>query len=134
MAVPAAFERRVRERAGGACEYCRLPEAAYGLPFEVDHVIAEQHEGKTRLNNLCLACPRCNRSKGPNVAGIEGGVLVPLFHPRRDRWVEHFKWRGPRLTGSTAVGRVTIRVLGINDPHRIRLRRELIAEGKFPPL
>ena len=132
MAVSVALERKVRERADGVCEYCRLPEAVYDLPFEVDHIIAEQHGGKTRLNNLCLACLRCNRSKGPNIAGIESGTLVPLFHPRRDRWDEHFAWRGPRFRGLTAVGRVTIQVFAINHPLRIRMRRVLIAEGRFP--
>jgi hypothetical protein len=28
---------------------------------------------------------------------------------------------------------VTVHVLGINHPDRLRLRRELIAEGVFPP-
>lgn len=37
MAVPAALERRVRQRADGKCEYCRLPESAYALPFELSH-------------------------------------------------------------------------------------------------
>jgi hypothetical protein len=35
--------------------------------------------------------------------------------------------------GLTEVGRVTIRVLAINDPAAVRVRRELIAEGAFPP-
>jgi HNH endonuclease len=133
MAVPAALERRVRERAKGICEYCRLPEAAYDLSFEVDHIIAEQHRGKARLINLCLACPRCNRAKGPNIASIENGTVVPLFNPCRDQWEDHFAWRGPRLRGLTPVGRVTIHVLDINHPLAIRMRRELIVEGRFPP-
>lgn len=133
MAVPVALERRVRERADGACEYCRLPQTAYPLPFQIDHVIAEQHRGKTQLNNLAVACPRCNRNKGPNIAGIDELTrqLTPLFHPRRDRWEDHFVWHGPRLRGLTPIGRVTIRVLGINQADAVRLRRELFAEGKF---
>ena len=42
----------VRERAGRRCEYCHLPEAFSSIPFEVDHIIAEQHGGKTVANNL----------------------------------------------------------------------------------
>jgi hypothetical protein len=30
----------VRERAGGRCEYCRMPAAYDPIPFEIDHVIA----------------------------------------------------------------------------------------------
>jgi hypothetical protein len=133
MAVPAALDRRVRERAKGICEYCRLPDSTYDLPFEVDHIIAEQHGGKARLINLCLACPRCNRAKGPNIASVLSGTLVPLFNPRRDQWTDHFAWKGARLRGLTPVGRVTVRVLGINNPLAVRMRQELIVEGRFPP-
>ena len=42
-----ALRGQVRERAEGRCEYCLLPEDADLVRFEVDHVIAEQHGGKT---------------------------------------------------------------------------------------
>jgi 5-methylcytosine-specific restriction endonuclease McrA len=105
------------------------------LTFQVDHIIAEQHRGKTRLNNLCLACPRCNAYKGPNISGIDEKTrqLTPLFHPRRDRWEDHFAWHGPRLRGLTPIGRVTISVLGINQPEAVAVRKELRKEGRFPP-
>jgi hypothetical protein len=85
--------------------------------------------------NLAVACPRCNRNKGPNIAGfdISSHEIVRLFHPRRDRWMDHFRCRGPRLIGVTPIGRVTIRVLSINHPEAIKVRRELMAEGIFPP-
>jgi hypothetical protein len=35
--------------------------------------------------------------------------------------------------GLTPVGRVTIRVLAINHPEAVALRRQLITEGVFPP-
>jgi hypothetical protein len=135
MPVPADLDRRVRARAKGLCEYCQLPQSVYPWAFQVDHIIARQHGGKTQTSNLALACPRCNRNKGPNIAGLDGKTrqLVPLYHPRRDRWAEHFRWRGPRLLGRTSVGRATIRVLGINHPDIVSLRRELITEGIFPP-
>jgi 5-methylcytosine-specific restriction endonuclease McrA len=135
MAVPAEIAKRVRERANGVCEYCRLPQAAYPRGFEVDHVIAEQHGGATRMSNLCISCGRCNRSKGPNIAGIDkkSRQVTPLLHPRRDDWDEHFAWRGVRLVGLTPVGRVTIKVLSITHPDAIRLRGELRREGLFPP-
>jgi hypothetical protein len=61
------------------------------------------------------------------------GEHVPLFHPRRDGWNDHFQWNGPRLFGSTDVGKVTIDVLAINLPYRVNLRAALIAEGISPP-
>ena len=135
MSIPKDLERRVRQRARGLCEYCRLPEAFDQWAFEIDHVLAEQHWGKTRFSNLALACTRCNRHKGPNIAGFDKRTneIVRLYHPRRDRWEEHFRWRGPQLIGLTPVGRVTIHVLAINHPDAVRLRRELIAERVFPP-
>lgn len=73
-------------------------------------------------------------SKGPNIAGVDPdtGQLTRLFHPRRDIWSEHFHWNGPTVCGLTAIGRVTLYVLDINDPVRIEHRRLLIEEGVFP--
>ena len=136
MAVPRALDRRVRERARARCEYCQLPQAAYPWSFEIDHIIPAQHRGKTTFGNLALACPRCNKAKGPNLSGLDARTrrLTPLFHPRRDRWTEHFRWRGPRLLGQTPVGRVTTHVLDMNAPLVLELRRTLMAEGIFPPI
>lgn len=134
MAVPSDLDRRVRERARGLCEYCRLPQAVYPLTFEIDHIIAEQHRGKTQFANLCLACPRCNKNKGPNISGIDYTTkrLTPLFNPRRDRWSDHFVWQGSRLKGLTPIGRVTIDVLGINHAEALKVRRELRKERRSP--
>lgn len=60
----------VRERAGERCEYCLVPQSARQLRFQIGHIIAEQHGGETVLDNLALACPHCNRYKGPNIAGL----------------------------------------------------------------
>jgi hypothetical protein len=135
MSIPRDLDRRVRQRAGAFCEYCRLPQAFDPWAFHVDHIRAEQHGGKARISNLALACSRCNRNKGPNISGVDNRTndIVRLFNPRRDRWAEHFRWRGPQLIGLTPIGRATIRVLAINHPDAVRLRRELIAEGVFPP-
>jgi hypothetical protein len=130
-----ALEQRVWQRAGRLCEYCRMPQRYDEAPFEVEHVIAKQHGGKTVDSNLALACFSCNRHKGPNIAGIDATTrkLTPLFHPRRHKWERHFRWQGPILVGRTAIGRTTVAVLAINAPLRVRLREELIDEGKFPP-
>lgn len=49
-----ALETMVRERAGGCCEYCRAPEELSSMPFQLDHIIAEQHGGPTAASNLAL--------------------------------------------------------------------------------
>ncbi len=58
--------------------------------------------------------------------------LVPLarFH------VEHVipkQHRGALLIGLTRTGRATIAVLDMNHRERVRLRRELMVQGVFPP-
>jgi hypothetical protein len=125
--------RLVRDRAGGCCEYCRLPERASSIAFEIDHIIAQQHGGKTVAANLAYACFADNHHKGPNLAGIDPKTRKRawLFNPRRHKWSRHFRWNGPVLVGRTAVGRATIAVLQINAPHRIAQRAALIVEGVF---
>lgn len=129
------LERQVWERAAHACEYCRLPQSASRLPLHLEHIVARQHRGPTKASNLALACSRCNLHKGPNLSGIDPRTrrVVKLFNPRRHKWHRHFRWNGPYLIGRTAVGRATIAVLAINDAHAVEIRRELIAEGVFPP-
>jgi hypothetical protein len=124
----------VRERAHECCEYCRMPQIYDELPFEIDHIVAEQHGGKKVASNLALACFADNHHKGPNLAGIDPKTRKRtwLFNPRRHRWARHFRWDGPILVGRTAVGRATIAVLGMNLAHRVRQRAQLIAEGVFP--
>ena len=129
------LERLVRQRAGRICEYCHMLDA-FDLPaFELEHIIARKHQGKTVAGNLAVACFTCNHHKGPNLGGIDPktGKKVWLFHPRRHKWAKHFRWDGPILLGRTPTGRATIAVLGINLPLRIRLRAELIKEGIFLP-
>ncbi|MCA9270515.1 MAG: HNH endonuclease [Planctomycetales bacterium] len=103
--------------------------------FQIDHIRAEKHGGKTQQENLALACFQCNNHKGPNIASVDSQTnkLEPLFDPRTQNWNEHFRWDGPRLVGLTGIGRVTIAVLDINQPERVALRQALIAEGVFPP-
>jgi 5-methylcytosine-specific restriction endonuclease McrA len=124
-----ALEKLVWQRAGGRCEYCQVPLADLDLPFEVDHIVAEHHQGRTEAGNLCLACFACNRHKGPNIAGIDPRTrkIIRLFNPRRHKWSRHFHWDGPLL-----VGRATVIALKMNLAHRIAFRQRLIEEGVFP--
>lgn len=125
----------VWRRSKACCEYCRMPQLYDELPFEIDHVIAKQHDGQTVASNLALACFADNHHKGPNLGGIDPKTRrrVWLFNPRRHKWDRHFRWDGPVLVGRTPMGRATIAVLAINLPHRVRQRRQLIAEGVFQP-
>ena len=128
-----ALRSLVRRRAGDGCEYCRLPQAASRfVHFHVEHIIARQHDGATEADNLALACHFCNYHKGPNIASLdqETGELVPLFHPRRDSWTDHFAWEGTVIVGRTPIGRATVQLLAMNDWQRVEVRENLKTEGE----
>ena len=111
-----------------------MPSDFYRAPYQIDHIVAEKHGGRTVLANLALACYHCNLNKGPNIAGKDPATrrTTRLFHPRRDRWDEHFRWQAAKLVGRTAVGRTTIQVLDINHPAYVLVRQALIDAGLFP--
>src|SRR3954447_24048084 len=106
MAISKKLDRVVRARAGERCEYCLIPQSTVRLRFWIDHIIASQHVGKTASENLALACPFCNRHKGPNLTGIDPatGSYVRLFNPRRDQWSAHFQLNGAEVVGRTDMG------------------------------
>ena len=119
------LRQMVEARANWRCEFCGIAqESEPFFRFHVDHVVARQHGGETVSGNLALACHFCNRHKGPNLASINPltGELVPLFHPRSDRWTEHFERVEDRIEGRTAVGRATATLLCMNAPNRRALR------------
>ena len=131
--VPAALRREVIERAGARCEYCRFPQDASLLAFEVEHVVAEKHGGATTADNLALACPNCNRYKGTDLGSLdpETGVLTPFFHPRTEDWHEHFRLDGALVVPRTPVGRVTVAILQLNHPDRVLEHQILIRIGQY---
>jgi hypothetical protein len=51
-----SLETLVQQRAKWRCEYRQVPRSDLCLPFEIDHIIAEHHEGRTEARNLCFAC------------------------------------------------------------------------------
>lgn len=130
-AVPQELAEKVRRRARGRCEYCRLPEHGTRAPFEVEHVISKQHRGLTEVSNLAWCCLFCNRHKRPNVAGYdpETEILVRLFNPRQDSWPRHFALRKASIVGRMDVGRTTVDVLKMNNERMVLLRLQLIGLG-----
>ena len=110
-----------------------MPDGATLWPHEADHIIAEQHGGKTELANLAFACFHCNRHKGPNVASVDGetGQVTPLFNPRIHGWGEHFQAAGARIVPLTDIGRMTAALLRFNSPERLLVRQALCRAGRW---
>jgi hypothetical protein len=131
--MESATRELVWRRASGRCEYYLLSQEHSQLTHHVEHIVAKQHGGSDDADNLALACHRCNLRKGPNLTGIDPltGEVVPLFHPRRDRWMEHFFLQGVRVEGLTPAGRATVYVLAMNDARRLELRGELLQRDEL---
>lgn len=127
--MDAATRDLVRSRAVEACEYCRLPQSALPLAtFHIEHIIARQHGGTDDPGNLALACHHCNLRKGPNLTGVDptSGQVERLFHPRLDRWEDHFALEGVAIRGTTPTGRATARTLAMNSDAQLKARSKAI--------
>ena len=103
------LRRLVIERSSWRCEYCHAPQGPTGQTFHLDHIVPEGRGGQWTQENLALACPHCNLTRGGKESAIDQrtGQTVDLFNPRRDVWERHFRWSANRLrlVGKTATGR-----------------------------
>ncbi|MAS32731.1 MAG: HNH endonuclease [Anaerolineaceae bacterium] len=133
MTVSVADREAVGQRAVNRCEYCGLPEGMSKFAHHVDHIIAIKHRGTDEIDNLAWACFRCNVSKGTDIASYDPSTseLTPLYNPRSQKWDDHFTLNGAYIVGKTAIGRVTVMILDMNDPKRLRVRRSLINTGQW---
>ena len=124
-------------RAAGCCEYC-LCQARYSADsFSVEHITPRSRGGASVESNLALACQGCNNRKYVSVDAADPltGRIVPLYHPRRDRWEQNFAWSADFLTicGLTPTGRATVEKLKLNRDAIVNLRRLLRGIGEHPP-
>lgn len=143
MPINNQLKQTIRERAGYLCEYCHSPERLSANRFTVDHVIPKSLGGSDELDNLALACRRCNERRYNFVAGIdpETQEIVPIFNPRQQKWTDYFIWRnqGVVIEGTSPIGRTTCLRLDLNDTRypeedSIReTRRFWIQTGLHPP-
>lgn len=79
----------------------------------------------------------CNGFKSDHTHGTDPltGEDVPLFHPRRQQWADHFAWStdGQLVLGLTSCGRATVVALQLNNVIAVMVRREWVAAGWHPP-
>jgi hypothetical protein len=125
------------ERAGWCCEYCRSPERFATHSFALEHIIPRSRGGASTQDNLALSCQGCNNHKYTKVDARDpaSGETVPLFHPRQQRWRDHFAWNEDTtiVIGLTPTGRATVEALRLNRPQIVNLRRALSRIGEHPP-
>jgi hypothetical protein len=126
----------VARRAGNRCEYCLAREEVHNSLHEIDHIVPRSAGGRTHPDNLALACRACNGYKLDQEAFLDPktGQPVRLFHPRTDRWDDHFAFDAGtgEIVGRTAVGRVTVDALALNDHRQVAARLLWMSFGKYP--
>jgi HNH endonuclease len=129
-------KRAVAERARGCCEYCRSQARFSPDPFSVEHIVPRSRGGTSDLANFALACQGCNNRKYTGIEAIDPitGEAVPLYHPRQQRWADHFAWNQEYtlVLGLTPTGRATVERLQLNRVGVVNLRRTLRAVGEHP--
>ena len=135
--IPRSMRRRVMAEFRNQCAYCHTPTPITGAHLVIDHIIPEVAGGRTVQENLCVACHSCNEFKGAQLEARDPltGEHVPLFHPRQQRWREHFCWSedGSEIIGLTPVGRATVAALNMNHLAIIEARRRWAQVGWHPP-
>ena len=127
----------VRQRAGGRCEYCRLPQfAALAVQFHCEHIRARQHHGSHDASNICFCCRNCNLYKGPNQTAYDPGTdeLVTLFNPRTEKWEEHFRLEDGLVIGISPKGRATVELLQMNMTQSVQIREFAFPIENLPDL
>lgn len=128
------LRRVVEQRAKGRCEYCQSPAQYSTQTFALEHIIPRSQGGATVLSNLAFACQGCNNHKYNKTRARVPTTheLVSLFHPRQQRWRDHFAWDEDfeTIRGVTTTGRVTVEALQMNRRELVNLRRLLYAAGE----
>jgi hypothetical protein len=135
--IPRSLRQRVIADSRNQCAYCHTLTSITGARLVIDHITPEAAGGLPVWENLCLACHSCNEFKGAQVEAQDPltGEHVPLFHPRRQQWGEHFRWSedGSEIVGLTPVGRATVTALNMNHPDIVEARRRWARVGWHPP-
>ena len=135
--IPVDVARRVRAAAGYRCGYCLSPQRLVMARLEIEHVVPLAAGGTSDESNLWLSCPLCNRAKGSQTAAFDpaSGEEATLFHPRTQRWADHFR-RSPdglRIVGLTPIGRATVAALDLaSDPDALLVRSYWVEAGWHP--
>lgn len=90
--IPVDLQRRVRSPFAECCAYCQTAESLTVAIFEIEHITPRSAQGETIFENLCLACPTCNRFKSNRQTAIYpiDQETVSLFHPQQQHWQEKY--------------------------------------------
>ncbi len=136
--ITSELRQLVANRARGCCEYCYSQSRFAMQSFSVEHIKPLSKGGLSTEANLALSCQGCNNHKYNKIESYDPATnqRVPLFHPREQKWSDHFIWNDDYslVIGITATGRATVEALQLNRDGLVNLRRVLYKMGEHPPL
>ena len=131
------MRRVIFERAMGCCGYCLSQERFATQAFSKEYIVPRSKGGPEDTDNLALACQGCNNHKYTRTEAMDPltGQMAPLYHPRRQNWVDHFVWRedGSLILGLKPTGRATVEAIRPNRSGVIAMRQILFLVGLHPP-
>ena len=135
--VARALQQKVRKQFHNCCAYCHTSESLTATTFEIEHITPVSAGGQTTADNLCLACPTCNRYKAAKQTAEdpETSEEATLFNPQQQSWPDHFAWNleMTEIVGLTPTGRATSKLLRMNRLQLVRVRKLWIKLGEHPP-
>jgi len=90
--IPESLRAQIDATDRRSCCYCLTSEAVSGIPLTYDHITPASRGGLTTLDNVCLAFRACNELKTNTIRAVDPLTQesVRLFHPRQQRWQDHF--------------------------------------------
>lgn len=122
MSISIDLRQQVRERAKGACEFCRVTEADCGGELTIDHYQPQSQGGNDTLENLIYSCSRCNLYKADYWSTTPEQLV--LWNPRTETFATHFiESEQGQLFPLTAVGSFSLQRLRLNRPQLIQSRQ-----------
>ncbi len=134
--IPVELQRQIRSRFANCCAYCQTAESLTATTSEFEHIIPRSAGGTTIFENLCLACPSCNRHKATRQTAIDPTTQeeVELFHPQKQSWADHFEWNeeATEIIGLSPTGRAMVVLLKMNRLPLLRVRRMWVKMGEHP--
>ena len=102
----------------------------------MEHIVPRKQRGSDAESNLAFSCQGCNNHKYTSTSGVDPvtGATVPLYHPRKQQWAEHFVWSDDCsvIIGVTPTGRATVARLKLNREGAVNMRKVLASVGKHP--
>jgi 5-methylcytosine-specific restriction endonuclease McrA len=134
--IAPALRRKVATTAHHRCGYCLTDQRISGAQMHIEHIIPLSCGGDSSEENLWLACAWCNSYKGTKTHAVDPVTKeeVPLFNPRNQRWIDHFRWSndGTQIIGLTPIGRATVLALKLNNEFIVPARRNWVLAGWHP--